>query len=103
MIEIEEATMICKLLGDKTRLTIMKMLETSSYCVCEFVEMFQMTQPSISQHLRRLKDMNLVCEERRGQWIFYSLNKNSDYYPFVAQILQSLPSQKEKIKRISCR
>ena len=79
----EKAAPILKLLGDKTRLTMVKMLDTNDYCVCEFVEIFKMSQPAISQHVRKLKDAGLVQETRKGQWIFYSLNKDSDYYPLI--------------------
>ena len=62
-IDIEKTAVILKLLGDKTRLTMVKMLdETNDYCVCEFVEIFKMSQPAISQHLRKLKDLGLVKE-----------------------------------------
>ncbi|MBZ5748959.1 MULTISPECIES: ArsR/SmtB family transcription factor [Metabacillus] len=108
-IEIEKAATILKLLGDKTRLTMVKMLESHDYCVCEFVAIFQMSQPAISQHLRKLKDAGVVKEMRRGQWIIYSVNKNSDYYPLVENVLQHLPNQDNKLKeleeqglRISC-
>ncbi|MFJ8243774.1 ArsR/SmtB family transcription factor [Peribacillus asahii] len=108
-VEIEKAATILKLLGDKTRLAMMKMLETHDYCVCEFVEIFKMSQPAISQHIRKLKDAGLVQETRRGQWIIYSLNKDNDYYPLVHSLLQHLPSQDFKLQeleeqglRISC-
>jgi ArsR family transcriptional regulator, arsenate/arsenite/antimonite-responsive transcriptional repressor len=109
IIDIDKAALLLKLLGDKTRLTMLKVLENQACCVCEFVEIFKMSQPSISQHLRKLKDLGLVQEERKGQWIFYSINRNNEYYPFIDQILQQLPNQDEKIKeleaqgtRISC-
>lgn len=70
VVEIDKAAMILKLLGDKTRLIMVKILDTHDCCVCEFVEIFKMSQPAISQHLRKLKDIGLVKEERRGQWIF---------------------------------
>ena len=108
-IGIEKAATILKLLGDKTRLTMVKMLESNDCCVCEFVAIFHMSQPAISQHLRKLKDAGVVKETRRGQWIIYSLNKNSDYYPLIENVLQNLPNQNHKIKeleeqglRISC-
>ncbi|KKI91283.1 ArsR family transcriptional regulator [Bacillus sp. SA1-12] len=109
IIEIEKAAVILKLLGDKTRLTMVKMLDKNDCCVCEFVEIFKASQPAISQHLRKLKDAGIVKETRRGQWIIYSLNKNSDFYPFVQDLLQHLPNQDYRIKeleeqglRISC-
>lgn len=108
-IEMEKAAVILKLLGDKTRLTIMKLIDNQACCVCEFVEIFQSSQPSISQHLRKLKDLGLVREERKGQWIFYSVNKRNEYYPFIKPILDQLPNQDYQLKelekkgtRISC-
>lgn len=109
LMEIDKASVILKLLGDRTRLTMMKLMDDQACCVCELVEIFQMSQPSISQHVRKLKDLGLVTEERRGQWIFYSVNKNSEYYAFVQPVLEQLPSQDAKLKeleekgiRISC-
>ncbi|SDM49313.1 ArsR/SmtB family transcription factor [Sediminibacillus halophilus] len=102
-IEMEKAAMILKLLGDKTRLTMMKLLENHDCCVCEFVEIFQASQPSISQHLRKLRDVGIVKEERRGQWIFYSINQNSEYFPFVQQVLLQLPEQEDKLKELEAK
>ncbi|MFD2132208.1 ArsR/SmtB family transcription factor [Pseudogracilibacillus auburnensis] len=99
-IEMDKAVNILKLLGDKTRLTMMKLMDDHACCVCEFVEIFQMSQPAISQHLRKLKDLGLVEEERKGQWIFYSVNKNNEYYSFIKDILDQLPSQNDKIKEL---
>ena len=59
-----------------------------------------MSQPSISQHLRKLKDLGLVQEERRGQWIYYSLNQTSDLYALLEDILEHVPDQTDKIKQI---
>ena len=108
-VELESAANVLKLLGDKTRLTMIKMLDNHDCCVCEFVEIFNTSQPAISQHLRKLKDAGLVKETRRGQWIIYSLNKSSDYFPLVEEILSHLPNQDFRLKeleeqglRISC-
>ena len=99
------------------------MLDTNDYCVCEFVGIFKVSQPAISQHVRKLKDdkvsqrysqqelkdLGIVTEARRGQWIIYSLNKESDYYPLINDLLEHLPNQDFKLKeleeqglRISC-
>ncbi|MGD6969025.1 winged helix-turn-helix transcriptional regulator [Rossellomorea vietnamensis] len=109
MIELEKAAAVLKLLGDKTRLTMVKILDHHDCCVCEFVEIFKTSQPAISQHVRKLKDAGLVSESRRGQWIIYSLNKNSEFYPLVQSLLDQLPDQGFRLKelekqglRISC-
>ncbi|KAF0820043.1 Arsenical resistance operon repressor [Bacillus sp. ZZV12-4809] len=108
-LEIDKTASILKLLGDKTRLTIVKLLKEHDCCVCEFVEIFKMSQPAISQHLRKLKDAGVVRETRRGQWIIYSLNQESEFYPLVQAVLNHLPSQdylltelEEQGLRISC-
>ncbi len=96
-IDLQKASQLLKLLGDKTRLTMMKLLESHDCCVCEFVEIFKMSQPAISQHLRKLKDLELVKEERRGQWIFYSINQDHEDYPFISSVLNYLPDQGDSI------
>ncbi|WP_186670772.1 metalloregulator ArsR/SmtB family transcription factor [Sporosarcina sp. BP05] len=99
-IDIQRASQLLKLLGDPTRLTMMRLLKTHECCVCEFVEIFNMSQPAISQHLRKLKDIKVVKEERRGQWIFFSINKSHEDYPFIQSILEQLPEQNESIARL---
>lgn len=98
--EIEKAANILKLLGDKTRLTMVKILEGHDACVCEFVAIFQTSQPAISQHIRKLKDAGLVKETRRGQWIIYSLSKESEYYPMIQHLLEHLPNQDFRLKEL---
>ncbi|SDP63039.1 MULTISPECIES: ArsR/SmtB family transcription factor [Halobacillus] len=100
IIELEDTAKTLKLLGDKTRLTIIGLLKDSECCVCEFVEVLQMSQPSVSQHLRKLRDAGLVKEQRRGQWIFYSLNAQHETYPIIQQILEQIPDQKEKLRAL---
>ncbi|MFJ7935648.1 ArsR/SmtB family transcription factor [Sporosarcina sp. NPDC096371] len=91
--DMQRASRLLKLLGDQTRLTMMKLLQSHDYCVCEFTAMFNMSQPAISQHLRKLRDIELVKETRKGKWIFYSINREHEDYLFVQNVLTSLPGQ----------
>ncbi|KMM39438.1 ArsR/SmtB family transcription factor [Guptibacillus hwajinpoensis] len=100
LIEIDKAAAVLKLLGDKTRLTMIGLLKDGECCVCEFVEVLQMSQPSISQHLRKLRDNGLVKERRSGQWIFYSLNRESDTFSIVESVLELIPEQMDKLKEL---
>lgn len=99
-VELEQVANALKLLGDKTRLTIVGILKQRECCVCELLEVFDRSQPSISQHLRKLKDAGLIKEDRRGQWIYYSLNQKNELYPLLKDILEHVPDQKAKIIRI---
>lgn len=88
-----------KLLGDRTRLTILALLKERELCVCEIVEIIGMSQPNVSQHLRKLKSAGLVRENRKGQWIYYSLHLSDK--PHIEQALHCIPSMKEKIDTIT--
>ncbi|KIQ93365.1 HTH-type transcriptional repressor AseR [Anoxybacillus thermarum] len=96
----EEVANMLKLLGDKTRLMIISILNETDCCVCELVDILQMSQPAISQHLRKLKDNGLVKETKKAQWVFYSLNKQHEFYALVQSIFSHLPDQKEHIHRL---
>jgi len=78
-----------KLLGDKTRLAMLSLLKEREWCVCEFVAIFDMSQPAISQHLRKLKSQGFVKESKRGQWVHYSLNIESK--PYIQAVLNQMP------------
>lgn len=85
-----------KLLGDKTRLTIMALLYVQSLCVRDLVEILQVSQPSVSQHLAKLRIQGLVKETRQGAWVFYSIN--SEHMPIVKMILDQVPDMQPMIK-----
>ncbi|WP_425590061.1 ArsR/SmtB family transcription factor [Fictibacillus sp. S7] len=87
-------------MGDKTRLTIVVILKHRDCCVCELNEVFDMSQPSISQHLRKLKDSGLIQEERRGRWVYYSLILQSEIYPLIDDLLAHVPDQTENMRKI---
>ncbi|GKU84060.1 metalloregulator ArsR/SmtB family transcription factor [Niallia sp. NCCP-28] len=93
---LKDTANVLKLLGDKTRLSMVSMLAEQECCVCEFVEIFEMSQPSISQHLRKMRDLGIVREQRKGQWVVYSLNTLSEYYLLIRELLKHVPSQQEK-------
>ncbi|MBL0385594.1 winged helix-turn-helix transcriptional regulator [Tumebacillus sp. ITR2] len=96
--DLDLQTEFYKAMGDKTRLKILSLLRSEELCVCELVEIVQMTQPAVSQHLRKLKNAKLVKERREGQWIFYALDGSP--YPFLEAILTALPDLSEKIEEL---
>ena len=64
-----------KCLSDPTRLDILKIiLERQNVCVCEITEILQQSQPKISRHLALLRNLSILLDERKGQWVYYRLN-----------------------------
>lgn len=59
-----------------------------------------MSQPSISQHLRKLKDSGLIQEERRGRWVYYSLIPQSEVSPLIETLLEHVPDQEKNLRKI---
>jgi ArsR family transcriptional regulator, arsenate/arsenite/antimonite-responsive transcriptional repressor len=63
-----------KALADPTRVAIVSRLSTAeAVCVCDLTAAFELSQPTISHHLRILRDAGLVEAERRGTWAYYRL------------------------------
>jgi ArsR family transcriptional regulator, arsenate/arsenite/antimonite-responsive transcriptional repressor len=63
-----------KALGDPVRLQLLSMIasaEGGEVCVCELTPAFALTGPTISHHLKVLRDAGLVNAERRGTWVWY--------------------------------
>ena len=69
----DEVSNIFKILGDKTRLEILFVLEHKSLCVSNLVEILGFSQSLVSHQLKVLRDNNIVCTQRAGNKIFYSL------------------------------
>ncbi|MFN8526788.1 MAG: metalloregulator ArsR/SmtB family transcription factor [Chloroflexota bacterium] len=63
-------------LGDPTRLEIFRLIasQPGPICVCDVVERFDLSQPTISHHLKALRDAGLVTVSRRGVWAYYALD-----------------------------
>ena len=64
---------LAKALGDPTRLQLVDVLRkhAGKVCVCELVPLFDLSQPTVSHHLKILRDAGLVDSERRGLWAYY--------------------------------
>jgi ArsR family transcriptional regulator len=61
-------------LADPTRLAIVRQLaEEQETCACDFTSCCDVAQPTVSHHLRVLREAGIVTSERRGQWIWYRL------------------------------
>lgn len=77
--ELRDWVPVLKALADETRLEMFgRLLRTKgSICACDLEEGFDLAQPTISHHLKLLRDAGLVTTERRGTWIHYAANREA--------------------------
>jgi ArsR family transcriptional regulator len=64
---------VAKALGDPVRLQLVDVLRkhAGKVCVCELVPLFDLSQPTVSHHLKVLRDAGIVASERQGLWAYY--------------------------------
>lgn len=67
---------VAKALADPVRLQLVDVLRKHSgqVCVCELVPLFDISQPTLSHHLKKLREVDVVGSERRGLWVYYYVN-----------------------------
>jgi ArsR family transcriptional regulator, arsenate/arsenite/antimonite-responsive transcriptional repressor len=70
---VARLTAVVKALADPVRLQIVDVLRrhAGQVCVCDLQTLFPISQPTLSHHLRRLREAGVVGVERRGQWAYY--------------------------------
>src|SRR5580698_1866776 len=75
MERFEAEAAILKAMADPYRLRILATLARASdeVCVCDFTDALPLNQPTVSHHLRILREAGLVTCERRGTWVYYRL------------------------------
>ena len=72
--ELSQVSLICKALSDPNRLRIVQLLTYGERCGCELLEQLQITQPTLSHHMKTLEDCGLVSTRKKAKWNHYSLN-----------------------------
>ncbi len=77
---VDASVEVLKALADPTRLQMIGVLKRASepVCICDFTATFDLSQPTISHHMARLKDAGLVEVSRRGIWAYYRLAQHLD-------------------------
>jgi ArsR family transcriptional regulator, arsenate/arsenite/antimonite-responsive transcriptional repressor len=68
-----------RMLSDPVRVEILDLLRDAGtqVCQCELQPLFDITQPTLSHHLKKLSDAELIDVQRRGKWAYYSINDNA--------------------------
>jgi len=92
--DFEPQAALLKAIADPYRLTMLATLAaaTGEVCVCDFTGALPLNQPTVSHHLRILREANLVTCERRGTWVYYRIA--SDAQSRIDRALTSVFRQK---------
>lgn len=90
---MKQLTNIFKLLSDETRIRMLALLYQEELCVCELSGILEVPQPRISQNLAKFRDMNLVIDERKEKYVYYSLkNENKILLSILKDIISDIDS-----------
>jgi ArsR family transcriptional regulator, arsenate/arsenite/antimonite-responsive transcriptional repressor len=94
----ERVVALFRALADPTRLQVFRLIagQAEPICVCEVVERFSVSQPTISHHLRILRDAGLVTVSRRGVWAYYAVNPRG-LQELQATLASLLPERLEAV------
>lgn len=85
-----------KCLSDPTRLDILKMvMAKDNVCVCEMTAALNLSQPKISRHLALLRNLSILLDQRKGQWVYYRLNP--DLPEWAHSVLNIISNQNDEI------
>ncbi len=84
----EMVSVICKALSDQNRLKITKLLTRGEMCACELLEEFNISQPTLSHHMKVLSDAQLVMYRKEGKNTYYRINCDtySGFREYINQI-----------------
>jgi ArsR family transcriptional regulator len=77
--EAESTALLFKALADPARVKIVNLLARSdqAVCACEFEPALELSQPTVSHHLRKLTEAGLLEREQRGRWAYFSLRRDA--------------------------
>ena len=72
----KEIAAVFKALSDENRVQILKLLRKKELCACHLLEKMQLSQPTLSHHMKILCDSGLVVGRKEGKWMHYSISKD---------------------------
>ena len=89
---------IFKALCDENRIKILKMLRTGEKCACVILEDMNITQPTLSHHMKILCDSGIVKGRKEGKWIHYSIDESGakKAEEILTELVCVLPDKNEK-------
>jgi len=105
--KLSKITKVIKALSDESRIRIVNLLKTKDeICVCELTEIINLSQPTISSHLKKLHEAEIVDFRKEGLWVNYYLNKEMDIeiealVNLISKYIKEDPVIKQDLLKIS--
>lgn len=96
----KKTAVIFKAFCDENRIRILKLLRTGEKCGCRLLEELNVTQPTLSHHMKILCDSGVVVGHKEGKWTHYSISPEGSEY--AAECLKVLTSVDAKCENKSC-
>ena len=90
---MERIIEVFKALSDINRLQILEMISCGEMCACDIIDGLNLSQSTISHHMKILQSAGLVRSEKRGKWMFYSISEEKA--DEICKTIKHLMSDKE--------
>ncbi|MDY2510091.1 MAG: metalloregulator ArsR/SmtB family transcription factor, partial [Ruminococcus callidus] len=74
-LDAKRIAVIFKAFCDENRIKILQLLSDGEKCACKLLEEMQITQPTLSHHMKILCDSGIVAGRKEGKWMYYSISK----------------------------
>ena len=89
-----------KAVADANRMKILACLKKGEVCVCDFTDVLGISQPAVSQHLRKLKEAGIVTERKVGTWKHYRIHETQT--PLMQSLLTQIEEEWTCVCKIEC-
>ena len=90
----EQMASLFKVMSDRNRIEIIDLLSCGPLCACDILAHFNVTQPTLSHHMKQLKEADMVTSWKEGTKVMYALNKEK--MTDVLQFTQQLVTESER-------
>lgn len=98
-INTRKTALIFKALGDENRIRILQLLQNGEICACKLLEELNITQPTLSHHMKILCDSEIVIGRKDGKWMHYSISaEGSENAVAILKILTMTNNRNEFCK-----
>lgn len=100
----EQILKVAKALSDNIRVEIFEMLQTGKKCACEILEKLNITQPTLSHHMKILCDSGIILYEKDWKWTYYWINCEvlKDYITYISNVACINNITQDNNKKCSC-